>query len=405
MLIADNGNAKIIMQLGKLFHKEAQAAIKEGNLEKQIALAHTVLDQCTSAFNDTTNFTTVLKLQHDLKPDYFMCGENLTPQVLIELNLDREALNLNDAFYVKSQQKTVQRVVKTLRGAYGEYSGEPFATVHGVDYDTAFKVGKLAGKTGVIKAIATGLAGFMNDRQTTNKYRYLGKWCAFEGDRNIPRKYFQSIAVTVGLIRGFKSVTQAAPKFHGLGMGSPIAILLLGFVTYDCPFFAIDSSAPTKNASMGKLYVSEPAYLTLTVEKLARGLSTTNTWDCPCPHCSKFLQDYPMDYKAARIAFGALKRADITKDDLMGSTALAKALPLLSDPDDTKFARIIRTARGGHNYWVVDNLLKKIEETRADYATLEAWIYQEVAKYDSHASRLYANSVYEALKFIKKIEL
>ncbi len=402
VLVADNGNAKVIKDIGDLFCEEAKMACKSKDVDKQKNLAYKILEHCNLACNDVENLKNVLELQKILNPTYFMCGENLTPQVLVDLNLDREELELDDDFYVNSQLGAIEQVKQTIEGKYGGYTGEPFATLHGVDYDTAFKTGSLAGKTGIIKAIATGLAGFMSDRQTTKKYWYQGEWKYFKDRKSIPRKYFQSVAVAMGLIHGYQSITGTPPKFHGLGMGSPIAILLLAYAIYETPFLAVDSSAPAKNASMGKLYVSEPAYLTLNVEKISAGLGGKDRkWDCPCPHCQAFLKKYPLDYENAKKAYKELGRKNLKKEDLMNDSPLSKALPLFSDPPDRSLWQEIKCARTGHNYWVIDNLMQQMGELEYEYERLKAWVYNEVEKYKKNASKLYARSVEETIGFIE----
>jgi len=307
ILVIDNGNAKTIIDICNFYKNDAAKVNKSKDPKELLRLAYTILGHCHSECNDMDYFQSILDKQMSFSPTYFMCGENMLPQILVGLDLDRELLELDDRFYVDSQREAIKIVKNVVNGKYGECVGEPYAVLHGVDFDTAYKVGQMAARTKAIKNIATGLAGYMNDLQTTDRYRYKGKWHSFTYRKQIYRKYFQSVAVSLGFIHGFYSVAGFVPRFHGLGMGSPYAILLLAYALRDCPFFSVDSSAPSKNASVGKLYVSEPAYLTLQANNIAAGIGGKgHKWDCPCPHCTAFHEKYPIDYAKAKEAYDQL---------------------------------------------------------------------------------------------------
>lgn len=405
ILFIDNGNAKTITDICNYYKSDAAKACKSKDPKELLRLAYTILGHCTSECNDEEYFQKILGMQMAFSPTYFMCGENLLPQVLVGLDLDRELLDLDDRFYVDSQRDAIKLVKNAISGKYGDCHGEPFAVLHGVDYDTAYKVGRLAAQTEVIKNIATGLTGFMNDQQTTDKYRFGGKWNSFSGRKSIYRKYFQAIAVSLGFIHGFHSVAGFVPRFHGLGIGSPFAILLLMYALRECAFLSVDSSAPSKNASMGKLYVSEPAYLTLQVENIAAGIGGKGKlWDCPCPHCTAFHEKHPIDYEKAKAAYENLPGKTVEKRDLMHDSPLGQALLFFSEPSDPQLRKEIKVARSGHNYWVINGMMTKISNLKNDPDALESWFRSEAERYMANASKIYAESIPEIMDFMAKAE-
>ena len=404
ILIIDNGNAKTIGDICKYYKSDAAKVCKSKDPKELLRLAYTILGHCTSECNDIDYFKEILGMQMAFSPTFFMCGENLLPQVLVELDLDRELLELEDRFFVDSQRDTIKLVKNVINGKYGDCTGEPFAVLHAVDYDTAYKVGQLAARSKAIQNIATGLSGFMNDQQTTDKYRFHGKWHPFTTRKAIYRKYFQSVAVSLGFIHGFHSAAGFIPRFHGLGIGAPFAILLLAYALRECSYFSVDSSAPSKNASMGKLYVSEPAYLTIPVENIAAGIGGKGkVWDCPCPHCTAFHKKYPIDYEKAKKAYDDLSKDKIFKhEDLKNDTPLGQALLFFSEPSDTKLRKEIKVARSGHNYWVLDSMMAKISDLKNDPDALDSWFMSEADKYMANASKIYAESIPEIMDFIAK---
>ena len=405
-LMIDNGNAKIIDDICKYYKNDAAKACKSKDPKDLLRLAYSILGFCTSECNDEEYFQKILEKQMEFSPTYFMCGENMLPQVLVGLDLDRELLELDDRFYVDSQREAIKHVKHVIEGKYGDFDSEPFAVIHGVDYDTAYKVGRMAAQTKAIKNIATGLAGFMNDLQTTDRYRFSGKWHPFRYRKSIYRKYFQSIAVSLGLIHGFHSAAGFYPRFHGLGIGSPFVILLLLYVLRECPLLSVDSSAPSKNASMGKLYVSEPAYLTIKVENIAAGIGGKGkVWDCPCPYCTAFHEKYPIDYEKAREIFADMPGEKVCKfDDLKNDTPLGQALLFFSEPKDTKLKKEIKVARAGHNYWVFDSMMTKFCKLKKDPDALEQWVNSETVRYMANASKIYADSIPEITEFVEMAE-
>ena len=350
----------------------------------------------------------VLSAQAEVQPGFFTCLEDLTVPILTLLDVNPEDTSLTRSTYVSWQGRGLRQAQKVLAGAFGPVSGLPYATVHAIDYDSAVEVGKRAAKVNGVMGLATGLASYLNDPSYVNHYRLQGETIWTHNQQNIPRRYVQTLLVTLGLLDGFKAVRGSLPRFHGLGAGAPLIIMLLTLCGYGSPLLSIDSTAPEKNASMGKLFVLADAPLTVSVEKLARawikGDTHQSVYPLNSPAITSFLRQHPFDLARARKTYqDHIAPRPVELRDLNQSDGLGKALPLFWEGAPAPLKRTIMAARTNHNQWVMQQLAIQLRNEARSYTSLRKWVGQQCQAYQASTTPVFALQVDECLKLIDRL--
>ncbi|MEY4723171.1 MAG: hypothetical protein RLZZ324_684, partial [Candidatus Parcubacteria bacterium] len=370
-LMADNGNASAIFALIGVFAAEgerldaawrkASPAARAGKLRADYReFASIVRAACLARITDA-DAGAMLATQTTFKPSAFICHEDFTSPVLLALNVDPERLGYEKSFYVGQQMFGVDQAVRTVSGVNGPYEGMPYATLHGVDYDTAYDAGFYAGLEKGVTAIATGIAGFMNDQAFISSYELRGERISVAGGKTVPRRYLRALQVAVGLRDGFRDAAGHAPHFHALGLGAPIMLPLLALALDDVPALSVDSTAPIKNANMGKVMVDDPAYSNDSIEEIANAMLLEGfRWTHRCAFCKAFLAKHPFRYDDA-IAYHKKKLGGrrVRKDDLARKDGVGRFLPLLYDLSalaGDSLRKELHQARVGHNHAVMLDL-------------------------------------------------
>lgn len=416
-LAADNGNTAVIFKVEDEFRAEADGLLgewkqaggpdkppAEGLKAKIRSLCSRLAVRCESLATDALQ-KEILREQAAVKPDFFMCLEDLTIPVLTILGIDHSCAGMRRQTFVKMQSNSIRLAKEVLKGSLGAAHGLPYATLHGYDYESAFRAASEAAKVARLKGLSTGLASFLNDREYVNRYRFKGRSVWIKNRQNIPRRYLRTLLVTLGMIDGFTSQRGAAPRFHALGAGSPILLPLLALCAFGSPLFSADSTAPEKNASMGKLFVSVPAPLTLSVENIATALiEGRRSWDCPCPHCAELLSRLPMDLAAARGVYSAeIAPRKIELSDLKKPGGIGRHLSICWEADQTPDAKQIHKARVNHNHWVIAEIIKGISDNSRNFQTLRSWVGGLCDAYKKETSPVFALQIDECLKLIDRL--
>jgi hypothetical protein len=213
------------------------------------------------------------------------------------------------------------------------------------------------------------------------------------------------LLVTLGLIDGFADRRGDLPRFHGLGAGAPIALPLLALAAYGSPLLSVDSTAPEKNASMGKLFVNKPAPMTVSVAGVAQALiDERQAWDCPCPFCRQLQIDLPFDLTAARafyrdrIAPRAIEDHDLESDDGIG-----RYLSFCWEPRTGSIRKLIARARTNHSHWAIAGISQAIRAHLGSYEELRGWVGDQCAAYCETTTPVYAVQMQECLRLIDRL--
>lgn len=262
---------------------------------------------------DDERAKSTIAAQVDLSPSILMCPEDGTLSALVIRNREQELLDGGGPFgaYLPQQDRNIALTKRVVQGKLGDVIGIPYAVVHALDHDMAYEVGQRVAAADIITGIASGLGSFLCSRRWSTN-------CCLHGDRidfnrNLPYSYHLVLQVTLGLVEGYKRVAGQAPRFHALGVGSPILMPLVILAAHDSPLLSFDSSVVERVAAGGKMFSPETGQeLHLLREVVLRG----RHWDCHCSACTHFLSRYPIDYagvEAVLLGDYAAKVAEIER--------------------------------------------------------------------------------------------
>ena len=371
---------------------------------KYRALAKDVARRCGDFVLDARQ-KQVLAAQASVKPTFFTCLEDLTVPILVQLDVEPEYTGMSRSAFVKLQKRGLKVASDVIQGRLGTVEGIPYATLHAFDYDSAFQVGVQAATVKGLEGIATGLASFLNDRNYINSYILRGRRVWVKGRKNVPQRYIRLLLVTLGLCDGFASKRGVLPRFHGLGAGAPIAMPLLALCGYGSPLLTIDSTAPEKNASIGKLFVSKPAPLTVSVERVAQAIvEGRQTWDCSCSYCTALQRELPFDIESAREYYRAnIAPREIEPKDLETDNGIGRYLSILWETRTQPAKRSIYHARVNHSQWAIVEIEPGLREHSGSYAELRSWVGALCEAYKATAAPTFALQIDECLRLIDRL--
>jgi hypothetical protein len=341
--------------------------------------------------------------QREIAGDYLVGMEDLTLAALIGLGIQPEYARLPASWYEGSSKRALGLAERTRAGDFGQVGALVFAGLHGVDFDTARRAGRLAGDARA-EGIASGLGGALGDPSYVDFRVEDGK--TIELGNSVPRAYLRVIEVAAGLHLGYAERAGARPRFHALGVGTPILLPLLSVLGDRRTFTAVDSTAPILDAWSSltvSLYVERPAPMKLKAHRIAEvWLSGGPGWTCGCSACAGFSRAHPPRITAARSWWRAEGRRSLVAQDLRAPSPLAELLPLLGAPSDAAVSREAGMARIAHNHWVLQRLVAAAQTHSGTSARLRSWAEEVVGRYiASSADGNWRAAVGEAWKIAK----
>jgi len=417
-LAADNGNTAVIHFAAGEFLNRAREL--EGEAAKESAagaglmsaplrakyrtLTADIARRCAE-FAAPERQRGALASQAAVAPEFFMCLEDLTIPVLISLDVDPAATGRRRSGFVALQRRGLAAVDDVLRGQAGPAVGIPYATLHAYDYDGACQVGAQAAPIEGLQGLAVGLASFLNDRGYTSDYTLKGRRVWVDGRRHVPRRYLRLLLVTLGLLDGFRGQGRPIPRLHGLGGGAPMVLPFLALCAYGSPMLSTDSTSPEKNASMGKLFVSTPAPMTVGIAAVAQALiEERRTWDCPCPGCSALEKLLPKDLPSARGFYRKnIAPKKIENRDLEDAGGIGRFIPLCWEAAAKETRALVKRARSEHNQWAIAEIARGLREHSSTYAQLREWVGSLCRDYSASAQPTYALQFDECLRLVDRL--
>ncbi|BDS10626.1 hypothetical protein [Aureispira anguillae] len=409
LLISDNGNysrmkavAKQYEQGGLLLLRQAKKEQQQyGQLSNETRLARQQLmreiaQSCQKQVEET-NYKKVIQDQLLIRPDYLIGMEDLTIPVLMLCHLMHPIFQPQALAILDYQNNTFQYVKDQQSGRYGSKQGletvNNFTVLHAYDYDSAYQAGKNAlnlAKDG----LAISYGGPMHSRRWIDCLRIGGN--KIQLSEKLPEAYLIAQTITQGAINGHPTNI----PFHILGVGTPILIALIGYQLRHSKAISIDSTAPFKDAFIGKLYGYKNAYLKMDMFKLvAYCLIQDVPFEDKSPFYQSFAQKYEHDWKGLRDKLGV--RPNNTVKELASKLRergdwLQDYLPFFTPITGTleaAFLQDLRIARAGYNYWVLKQICRKVRAKRSDENAFKRWIERQIDQYTKTASSKWAKAV------------
>lgn len=409
LLISDNGNYSRMKAVAKQFDGQGLLLLQQAKMEQErhgklsnetiLARQKLILEigaACQQKVG-AIDYQNVLQKQLQIKPDYLIGMEDLTIPVLMLCNLMHPVFSPQASDVIHYQQETLNYFQKQQNGDYGSKAAldevSNFLVLHAYDYDSAYQAGQNA--QSISKGgLAISYGGPMHSRRWIQALKIGGTTVAL--DEKLPESYLAAQAITQGAINGHPTDI----PFHILGVGTPILIALIGYQLRHSKAVSIDSTAPFKDAFIGKLYGRKNAYLKMDMFKLvAYCLIHDSPFEDNAPFYQAFIQKYAHDWKKMREKM-RVKPSDTVKDlalKLKESGDLLQAYlpfftPITGDLEPT-FLEELRIARSGYNYWVLKDICRHVRRKRNQEAAFKTWIEKEIDAYTKIASPKWAKTV------------
>lgn len=399
-LCADNGNVDLIVDAIRQNSDGAAALHKERRKEEKsldrMARPGDLSNQLTRRFQKFSNevfsrlksnpnkehVRQVLEMQNLMSPTYIVGMEDFTIVTLTALNIERQYAQLPLSWYQRSTKRALEFAEKTKRNEYGTIEGEVFAGLHAMDYDTAVQVGQMAAES-EIDGIATGLVSAMKDPGYMDFRIQDGN--IVDLDRSVPRPYIRTMEIISGMHLGYKSISGKRLRFHGLGVGTPILLPMVGLLSRRKGFTAIDSTAPIKDAYSSRtisLYVDTPAPRKLKAHRIIEFWLARNIgWTCKCPYCREFNKNHDIHLSKARKWWKSVGERRLRSGDVRSPSPLAEFIPLLSSSKNKATRRAAGLARIRHNHWVMKRIEKNVQDLSRRPRSLRNWVNNQMEIY------------------------
>ena len=409
LLISDNGNYSRMKALAKQFQAEGLALLQQAKKEKEETgtvqlttvaatkqLIETIAFACSLTLQQT-NYEEIIQIQLAIKPHYLIGLEDLTIPVLMLCHLMHPVFSPVASEIHPFQQQTSTLFKAQLEGHYGAKKTldqvAKFMVLHAYDYDSAFQAGQASLATPK-EGVAISYGGPMHSRRWIEQLAIGGQ--TINLPEKLPEAYLIAQTITLGAVNGHPTTI----PFHILGVGTPILIALIGYQLRHSKAVSIDSTAPFKDAFIGKLYGESKAFLKMDMYKLvAYCLIHDQPFSSKSPFYQAFALKYEHNWKGLQ-AHLQITPSDSIKDiaqrlkeDL---TLLEQYLPFFTTITgrlDKVFLQDLRIARAGYNFWIIQRICKKVRIYRNNPSRFKTWIEQVVDQYTTVASRKWATTV------------
>ena len=423
-LVADNGNFDLIGDLVEQFRPEVDALhdrrrqeaqqighyLRPGDISSD--LRRSFLDaaarvaQATRELNQPDRLRQINAEQEKLKPSYRIGPEDLTLAVLSGLRIEPVYLGWSGTHTTPFTQAALNGAGRVESGEFGPVTGDVFAGLHGMDFDTALAAGQLAAKAG-IGALASGLGAPLSDNGYTD-------FVVIEGRAEIlpfkvPRAYVRVAEIISGMFAGYREVRGQFPDFHALGVGTPIILALMGRLATPNARLFVDSTAPIKDATVSRtisLYVHQPAPLKLKAHRIIEyWLKDVANWDPVSSRSRRFNEIHPPRIDQARAWWESVGRRRLVASDLATGSVLSECFPLLGRPADDALREEAGVARTHHNHWTIQQIVEGVNQRIHDPAALADHVNSLVDAYGTvqHADSRWQRAVFVAWQIIDAV--
>lgn len=419
LMISDNGNWTRMNALGRKFsapgaalldraRAEADAGgVTQATLDDRAAMMTEIATACADALAEL-DVAELISNQLEMQPDYMIGLEDFTVPVMMMAGLMDRVFAPEPQEIASYQARTRELFMRQIDGQFG--FGQTlsqtalYLVVHAFDYGSAHE--GAAAARGVVKdGIAISFGAPMASRRWIDEIR-IGDVVEDLGE-NLPESYLAAHALALGVVNGHADDV----PIHVLGVGTPVLIMLLGFLLKGSRAVSIDSSAPMLDAFDGRIYGSRSAFLKMRMYRLAAHcLIDDKPYESTTPFFKAFEARHPPDWAGLRAALGVTADSDRKEieDRLEADQALVRAhipffvrLTSSSDP----FFWDLRVSRTGHNYCVLREIVDHVRRRRNNWPALKAWTEREIARYSAVGSPKWARAVEKCYELVLKHKL
>ena len=393
LLISDNGNWTRMNALGRQFSIPGNALLARARSEaggvtqairtERAALMAEIATACATSLA-SLDATEVIATQLKMRPDYMIGLEDFTVPVMMIAGLMDRVFAPDPQEIAPYQALTREMFTRQMEGQFGfaqELSETAlFLVIHAFDYASA-RDGASAAR-GILKdGIAISYGAPMASRRWIREIK-LGDVVEDLGE-NLPESYLAAHALTLGVVNGHADDVPV----HVLGVGTPILIMMIGFLLKGSRAVSIDSSAPMLDAFDGRIYGTRSAFLKMRMYRLAAHCLIDNApYESDTPFFSAFEARHPSDWAGLRAELGITANAERREIEarLESDQALVRRyipfftrLTSSSDP----FFWDLRVSRAGHNYCILREIVDHVRRRRDNWPALKAWTEAEISRY------------------------
>jgi len=419
LLISDNGNWTRMNALGRQFRapgatllararSEAEAGgVTQATRSERAAMMAEIAIACANALA-ALDAAEVIAIQLKMQPDYMIGLEDFTVPVMMMASLMDRVFAPDPLEIAPYQALTRELFTRQMDGQFGFAQALSktalYLVIHAFDYASA-KEGAVAARDILKDGIAISYGAPMASRRWIREIK-LGGVVEDLGE-NLPESYLAAHALTLGVVNGHADDIPV----HVLGVGTPILIMMIGFLLKGSRAVSIDSSAPMLDAFDGRIYGTRSAFLKMRMYRLAAFcLIDDLPYESNTPFFNRFESLYPSDWAALRAALGVTATSDRRKIEaqLESDQALVRAhipfftrLTSSSDP----FFWELRVARAGHNYSILREIVDHVRRRRDNWPALKAWTEAEIARYAVAGAPKWARAVEKSFELAIKHKL
>ncbi|MEM7054377.1 MAG: hypothetical protein AAF446_07485, partial [Pseudomonadota bacterium] len=419
LLISDNGNWTRMNALGRQFSARGRdvldqarnqfeaAGVTQTTLDRRTQLMNEIATACADAQADLDR-SDLIATQLKMRPDYMIGLEDFTIPVMIMAGLMDPVFNPQPSEIAPYQARTRELFARQVNGQFGFIQALSdtalYMVIHAYDYASA-QQGAAAARGIVKDGIAISYGAQMASRRWIREIR-LGDTVEDLGE-SLPESYIATHALTLGVLNGHADDI----PIHVLGVGTPILIMLIGFLLKGSRAVSIDSSAPMLDAFDGRIYGTKSAFLKMKMYRLAAHCLIDNVpYQSNNPFFQAFESRHPSDWAGLRTELGVTSTSERSEIEsrLESDQALVREyIPFftrLTSSSDTFFWDL-RVSRTGHNYSVLREIVDHVRRRRDNWASLRAWTEAEIARYAAVGSPKWVRAVEKSFELVIKHKL
>jgi len=419
LLISDNGNWTRMNALGRQFsppgnalltraRSEAEAGgVTQATRTERAALMAEIATACAASLA-ALDISEVIETQLKMRPDYMIGLEDFTVPVMMMAGLMDRVFSPDAQEIAPYQALTREMFARQIGGQFGfaQALSETalFLVIHAFDYASA-RDGASAARSILKDGIAISYGAPMASRRWISEIK-MGDVVEDLGE-NLPESYLAAHALTLGVVNGHADDVPV----HVLGVGTPVLIMMIGFLLKRSRAVSIDSSAPMLDAFDGRIYGTRLAFLKMRMYRLAAHCLIDDTpYESDTPFFNAFEARHPSDWVGLRIALGVTansERREIEARLESDQALVRKHIPFFtrltssSDP----FFWDLRVSRAGHNYSILREIVDHVRRRRDNWPALKAWTEAEIARYAAAGSPKWARAVEKSFELVVKHKL